>query len=104
MEIHQGEGHRVEHGEYVGYRRKANAATILAQESIAPPMQTIFHGPMSTIEVQETLWRTPPRRKTCPAVDDLHTRLVSAGAFASHSKHLPHLTPVPAQIVRPDQD
>src|SRR5712692_1508537 len=58
MQIHQGEDQGVEDREHVGHGRKANAAAIFLQEGIAPPMQTIFHGPMPTIEVQETLWRT----------------------------------------------
>ena len=57
-------------------------------------MQTIFHRPMCPIELQEPLWRTAFLREVCPPIGHLNTGLVSAGAFALHSKDLSDLAPV----------
>ena len=51
MEIHQGEDHGVEHGQHLRHRREADATTILSQRHVAPPVETIFHGPMSASQL-----------------------------------------------------
>src|SRR5437667_12803706 len=55
MQIHQGEHHRVEHGQHLSYRREADATALLPQRHIAAPVEPIFHQPMRANQVRKAL-------------------------------------------------
>ena len=97
MQIHQGEHHRVEHGQQLSHRREAHAATIFPQGRIASPVESIFDGPMRTNHLCQPLGRTALGRKTCPAIHHLKAVLVFAGPFAFDPKNLSDLAPVAAR-------
>src|SRR5579859_6636798 len=99
IEIHQGEDHRVEDRQHFRHWSKTDAAPVLSQRYIAPPVEPIFYGPVGANQMQQTLGRTALRRKTGPAVDHFHTPLLLDAPFPLQTKHLSHLAPVATQVV-----
>lgn len=94
MYIHQRKHQGIEHGQHLGRGWQANATTVFPSGHISPPMQTIFHGPVTSNVLQELLRRTALRRKACPSVDHLDAPLPFAASLSLHTKDLPHLSSI----------
>src|SRR5205823_12538174 len=79
--IHQREDGIVESGKHLGFARSPHLRMIFVQGDIAPPMQTVFNGPMIPQEGSNDFWTGLSRGQIGEAIDDL-----LAGFF--HEDHL----------------